>query len=153
MVKVNLRSHSPDVRKLLLDGVERTARTAAQRAKAPEPTFRYLGGTGAVVSDPALANRLATVLKPLFAGRLFLIPEAVPPAPSSEDFSEFIDAGVPSVFFGIGSYDPAMIADYAKRGAALPVNHSPYFQPQPAPSIRTSVTVLTLAVLEVAGVK
>jgi hippurate hydrolase len=51
---------------------------------------------------------------------------------------------------GIGSFDPAMIADYKQRGAALPVNHSPYYAPQPEPTIRAGVLALALAVIEVA---
>src|SRR3989344_223261 len=45
-VKVNLRSQSPEVRKLLQDGTARVARSAAAMGNAPEPTIRYLSGTG-----------------------------------------------------------------------------------------------------------
>jgi hippurate hydrolase len=70
---------------------------------------------------------------------------------ASDDFSEFVDAGVPAVFFGIGADDPKMLAEYQAQGKPVPVNHSPYFAPVPEPTIRSGVIVLTLAVMMVAG--
>jgi len=57
---------------------------------------------------------------------------------------EFIEAGVPSVFFIIGA---AMLAKYKAENKPVPVNRSPYFAPVPEPTIRIGVEVLTLAVL------
>ena len=37
-----------------------------------------------------------------------------PPLTASEDFSEFINAGVPSMFFNIGVYDPERVAARAQ---------------------------------------
>ena len=58
-------------------------------------------------------------------------------------------AGVPSLFFSIGGHDPARIAAARAKGEALPANHNPGFAPTPEPSIRTGVTAMTLAVLNV----
>jgi hippurate hydrolase len=65
----------------------------------------------------------------------------------SEDYSEFIAAGVASFFFTIGGSDPAAIAAAANGGPAVPDNHSPYFAPIPEPTIRTGVMAMSLAVL------
>jgi hippurate hydrolase len=147
-VKVNLRSHAQDVRDMLVAGVKRTAKATADMARAPEPTVTYLEGTAATVNDPALAKHIADVLKPVLGDRLLFVPAAAPPGAASEDYAEFVVAGVPSVFFGVGGYDPKRLADYKAKGQPVPVNHSPYFAPDPAGSIRTGVTVLTLAVLD-----
>jgi len=80
---------------------------------------------------------------------LNLLPATEPGFTASEDFSEFVDAGVPSLFFGIGGDDSAMLADYKAQAKPVPVNHSPYFAPVPEPTIRTGVMVLTPAVLMV----
>src|SRR3546814_1607415 len=45
------------------------------------------------------------------------------PMSGSEDFSEYVDAGVPSLFFGIGGYDPAVLADLKAKGEPAPTNH------------------------------
>ena len=70
---------------------------------------------------------------------------------ASEDFSEFIGAGVPAVFFGIGGTDPQVLADAKAKGISVPVNYSPLFAPVPEPAIKTGAAVLTLAVLTVAS--
>jgi hippurate hydrolase len=150
VVRVNLRSHAPEIRSLLREGVERTAKSSAMLAKAPPPTIRYLGGAAAVVNDQALVKHISAALAPVFGSRLTVVPAYLPPFPASEDYSEFIEAGVPSLYMGVGSFDPAMIADFKKRGQALPVNHSPFYAPQPEPTIRSAVMALTLAVIEVA---
>ncbi len=148
-LKLTLRSYSPAVRKLLVDGVERTATATAAMAGAPPPDITHPHGAASVHNDGALAARAAALLEPVFGASLHFIPATVPGFTASEDFSEFVDAGVPSVYFGIGGDDPTMLADYQRRGQPVPVNHSPYFAPVPEATIRTGVTTLTLAVLMV----
>jgi amidohydrolase len=150
-LKLTLRSFTPEVRQLLLDGVKTTARAAAQMANAPAPTISDLGGTASVRNDSALAARASAVLKTALGDKATFVPASMPGFTASEDFSEFVDAGVPAVFFNIGGDDPAMLAQYKAQGKPIPVNHSPYFAPVPEPTIRTGVMVLTLAVLMVSG--
>lgn len=148
-LKLTLRSFSPEVRKTLNDGVARTAKAVAEMANAPPPEVKRLHGTDAVRNDDTLADSTGAVIKAAFGDKAQLVPAYAAPGSASEDFSEFVDAGVPSVFYGVGGDDPNMIADYKARGVPLPVNHSPYFAPVPEPTIRTGVTVLTLSVLTV----
>ena len=71
-----------------------------------------------------------------------------PPGTPSEDYSEFVSAGVPSMFFNIGVYEPERVAAArAGNGPPLPTNHSPLFAPVPEPTIKTGVEAMTLAVL------
>jgi len=73
---------------------------------------------------------------------------ATPPGTPSEDYSEFINAGVPSMFFNIGVYEPERVASARNgTGPQLPGNHSPLFAPVPKPTIETGVEAMTLAVL------
>jgi hippurate hydrolase len=73
---------------------------------------------------------------------------AVPPITASEDFSEFVNAGVPSMFFFVGVLSPQEVADSRKPGGKpLAFNHSPFFAPVPEPSIRTGVEAMSVAVL------
>jgi hippurate hydrolase len=148
LLKLTLRSFSPQVRKLLLDGVQRTATASALLANAPAPEVRIVSGTGAVVSDEALANRTAEVFERAFGNAFTFQPSNAEPGSASEDFSEFIAAGIPSVLFGVGVSDPAAVAAAQAGGPPVPVNHSPYFAPVPEPSIKTAVRAMSLAVLE-----
>jgi amidohydrolase len=152
-LRVTTRSYSESVRKLLFDGVATTAKAAAMMAHAPAPDIVLESGSPTVINDEALAARTAAVLTAaLGADRVTLQPTATPGITGSEDFSEFINAGVPhAVWFMIGGHDPKMLADYQAAGKAVPTNHSPFFAPLPGPTIRTGVEVLTLAVLTVAG--
>lgn len=148
---LTLRSHDDATRKLLIDGVERTARAAAAMARAPEPAITHPSGTNAVHNDSALSARTAAVMAAAFGKDAAYVPPTLPGGNASEDFSVFIDEGVPSVFFAVGGYDPAMIARYKAEGKPLPVNHSPFFAPVPEPTIKRGAETLALAVLTVAG--
>jgi len=150
-LKLTLRSHDDATRQRLIEGVTRTANAVAAMAGAPAPTVEHPGGASAVYNDIGLADRSAGVLQAAFGKDVHFMPAYMPAGSPSEDFSEYIHAGMPAVFFGIGGDDPAMLAKYKAEGKPVPVNHSPYFAPVPEPSIKRGVETLALAVLMVAG--
>jgi hippurate hydrolase len=152
-LQLTLRSYDPEVRKVLNDGVVATANAVAMMAHAPEPDIRHPFAANPVHNDSALAAAMATMLKTALGdGNVSLVPEEKPGWTASEDYSEFVDAGMPhSVYFSIGGYAPETITKYKAEGKPLPSNHSPFFAPVPEPTIRTGVQTLTLAVLSVAG--
>ena len=147
VLRGTIRSYTPAVREKLLAGVRRTAAAAATMAGAPAPDVSLEEGGLAVVNSEAVVTRTEAVLKAGFgADRV----RRVPPITASEDFSAFVNAGIPSMFFFIGVYDPKTIADSMQPGGKpLPFNHSPYFAPVPEPSIETGVKAMSLAVLNV----
>lgn len=152
-LQLTLRAFDPAVRTLLNEGVDRTARAVAAMARAPAPDIRRPYGTAPVVNDDALAARAAGLLaQALGPDRVTLLPASAPGGSASEDYSEYVAAGLTrSVYFGIGGHSPATIARYQAAGGPLPVNHSPFFAPDPEPAIRAGVKTLSLAVLMVAG--
>ena len=60
-------------------------------------------------------------------------------------------AGVPSMFFRIGVYEPERVAARPARATACNcrATNSPLFAPVPKPTIETGVEAMTLAVLSV----
>jgi hippurate hydrolase len=138
-----IRTFKPAVRAKLLAGIERTAKAAAAMSDAPAPEIRITEGAKAVMNDPALVATAEKVLKAAFGDKL----RTSPPGTPSEDFSEFANAGVPSMMFNIGVYEPERWAAANSSGIPLPGNHSPLFAPVPKPTITTGVTAMTLAVL------
>ena len=145
MLRGTIRSYKPEVREKLLEGVRRTANAAAAMAGAPAPEITLRAGGLAVVNDEAVVARTEIVLKAAFAGKYV---QRVPPITASEDFSEFVNEGVPSMFFFIGVSDPQAVAESLRPGGKpLPFNHSPFFAPMPEASIKTSVQAMSLAVL------
>ena len=141
-----IRSFKPEVRAKMLAGVERTAKAVAAMSNAPEPLVTITEGIKAVINDPGLVATAEKVLKAAFGDKL----RPSPPVTPSEDYSEFINAGVPSMFFRIGVYEPERVAAAREgEGPQLPSNHSPLFAPVPKPTIETGVEAMTLAVLSV----
>jgi amidohydrolase len=147
-IRGTVRTQDAAVREKILAGVERTVKAVVDMAGASPADVKITPGGKMVVNDAALTERTAVVFKAAFGKN------AVPqdkPGSASEDYSEFILAGVPSVYFGIGGYAPAEIAKAQAEGRSVPTNHSPFFAPTPEPTIRTGVEAMTLAVLNVVG--
>ncbi|WP_454714457.1 amidohydrolase [Caulobacter segnis] len=143
-----IRTQDAAVRDKILAGVQRTAKAVAAMAGAPEPELKLTPGGKMVVNDADLTARTGAVLKAAFGAKAVLQDK---PGSASEDYSEFVLAGVPSVYFGIGGYAPAEIEKLKAEGKPVPTNHSPFFAPTPEPTIRTGVEAMTLAVLGVVG--
>lgn len=146
-VRGTIRDYDQATREKLIAGVIRTAKAEAIMAGAPEPEIS-IGAqrTDAVLNDPGLADRTGPVFKAAFRSAAVLEPR---PITASEDYSAFVEAGVPSLDFHIGVYDPQRVAAAKAGGAPLPPNHSPYYAPVPEPTIRTGVEAMTLAVMNV----
>ena len=139
-----IRTFKPEVRAKILAGVERTAKAVAAMADAPPPEINLTEGAKPVINDPAVVATAEKVLKVAYGDKF----RTSPPATASEDFSEYADSGVPSMFFNIGVYEmERFVAAQNKSGPPLPANHSPMFAPVPKPTIETGVTAMTLAVL------
>ena len=138
-----IRSYKQEVRAKMWAGIERTAKAAAAASGAPPPDIKIEEGTKAVMNDPDVVATAAKALKAAFGDKL----RATPPGTASEDFSEYVGAGVPAMFFNIGVYEPERVAAARDGGPPLPGNHSPLFAPVPKPTIETGVTAMTLAVL------
>jgi len=145
-IRGTIRSYDNDTRLKMLAGIERTAKAVAMMAGAPEPDITLSEGPRAVVNDDALAARSGAVLKAAFGDKARLMSE---PGSASEDYSEFVKAGVPSFYFGIGGLDPAMLRKAAADKTPVAGNHSPLFAPVPEPSIRTGAEAMSLVLLDV----
>ncbi len=145
VLRGTIRSYQPQVREKLLAGVRRTAQAAAMMGGAPEPLVELAPGGSAIVNNEALVQRTTAALKATMGGPQ-IVP--VPPITASEDFSEFLNAGVPGMMFFVGVSAPDEVAAAMKPGGKpLAFNHSPFFAPVPEPSIKTGVQAMSIAVL------
>jgi hippurate hydrolase len=146
VVRGTIRSYDTDVRTRLKAGLVRTANAVAVMSGAPAPKVDFTEGATAVVNDDALVARTAPVFQAAFADKAVLMKL---PGAASEDYSEFVLAGLPSFYWSLGGYDPAKVEEARRTGVPLPVNHSPYFAPVAEPSVKTGVEAMTLAVINV----
>ncbi len=150
-VRGTIRSYSPEVREKILAGVRRIANASAAMADAPAPEVELIAGGVAIDNNDALVKRTEGVWKQAFGDANV---QRMPAMTASEDFSQFVNAGVPGIFFFTGVYDPKAVAEaYKPGGKPLAFNHSPYYAPVPEPSIKTAAQALTLAVMNVMGAK
>ncbi|MEG1736249.1 MAG: amidohydrolase, partial [Comamonas sp.] len=132
-----IRTYKSEVRSKLHDGIERSAKAQAAMSGAPAPDIKLTKGSDAVVNDAALVNRTVRLFKAALGDKNVL---PIPPATASEDFSDFINQGVPSMFYILGVSDPKKVAQASQPGGKpLPFNHSPFFAPEPEPTFKTGV--------------
>jgi amidohydrolase len=134
---LTVRSYTPAVRKHLLSAIERVAKAEAEAADAPKPPLvQVVESTDALYNDPKLAERLSEVLaRTLGPGDVV----KAPPIMASEDYSYFVEAGVPSFYFWLGVANPAKFQEAKASGVELPSNHSPFFAPDMEPSLKTAI--------------
>jgi amidohydrolase len=134
---LSVRSYTADVRKHLLSAIERVVNAEAVAAGAPKPPLvQDVESTGAVYNDPKLSERLSQALIQVFGAQNV---EKLPPNMASEDYSYFVQAGVPSFYFSLGVADPAKFKEAQAGGAQMPSNHSPFFAPDMEPSLKTAI--------------
>lgn len=135
---LTVRTYNPDVRKQVLAAIARIAKGEAEAAGAPRaPQIERYEGTDAVYNDPALATRLQSVLQSAVGKENV---GAVPPTMTSEDYSVFVQQGIPSFYFELGGTDPQKYAEAKAAGTTLPSNHSPLFAPDVDPALHTGIT-------------
>jgi amidohydrolase len=133
-----VRSYKPDVRQHLLAGIERVAKAEAMAAGAEKmPLVEKYESTSAVYNDPVLTQHLAATLEGVL-GKGTVVTED--PIMTSEDYSYFVEQGVPSFYFTLGVADPQKLAEAKAAGKQLPSNHSPLFAPVAEPSLKTGMT-------------
>ncbi|HEU4416985.1 MAG TPA: amidohydrolase [Candidatus Angelobacter sp.] len=133
-----VRSFKPDVRQHLLAGIERVAKAEAMAAGAEKmPLVEKYESTSAVYNDPLLTQHLASTLESAL-GKGSVVTED--PIMTSEDYSIFVEQGVPSFYFTLGVADPEKFASAHAAGKQLPSNHSPLFAPDADPALHTGIT-------------
>jgi amidohydrolase len=134
---LTVRTRNPDVRKQVLAAISRITKAEAEAAGAPKPPLiDHYEGTDLVYNDPALAQRLRGVLESALGKDNVVIEEPITP---SEDFSYFVEQGIPGFYFSLGGADPEKLAQAKASGTMLPSNHSPLFAPDVDPALHTGI--------------
>ena len=135
---LTVRTFKADVRKQVLAAIDRVVKGEAMAGGATrEPLIEHYEWTDAVFNDPALANRLRVPLETALGKQNVMTEEPITP---SEDYSYFVEQGIPSLYFSLGGADPDKLAEAHKAGTSLPSNHSPFFAPDVEPALRTGIT-------------
>jgi amidohydrolase len=139
---LTVRSYKPEIRQHLLTAVKRIANGEAEAGGAEKmPLIEKYESTSAVYNDPILSRHFAATLETAL-GKSNVVVQ--PPEIVSEDYSVFVEQGVPSFFFRLGVADPEKLRQAKAAGKELPSNHSPLFAPVAEPALRTGITAEVL---------
>ncbi len=134
---LTVRTRNAEVRKQVLAAISRITNAEAEAGNSPRPPLiDHNEGTDLVYNDPALAQRMRSVLDSALGKDNVVIEEPITP---SEDFSFFTAQGIPGFYFSLGGADPQKFAQAKASGAMLPSNHSPLFAPDVDPALRTGI--------------
>ncbi|HEV8541556.1 MAG TPA: amidohydrolase [Verrucomicrobiae bacterium] len=147
-LQLTLRSYSDSVSSNLIAGIKRVTRGLAEAAGLPEDRMPIVTvdeneHTPATYNDPALTQRLALVLQD-WLGRDAVVQEHA--QMGAEDFGLFgrTPDKIPICMLWLGSVP----SERMNSGQKLPSIHSALYYPDPEPTIKTGVTVLTAAMLD-----
>lgn len=148
---LTIRSFNDDVQEQILAALKRTADGIATAGGVPSDRMPVVTvqpeNSPVTYNNPELADRLRAVcVRTVGADSVVLThPEMV-----SEDFGLFGLEGhqIPTVMLRLGAVAPEKVAESKSTGKPLPSLHSAYFFPQPEPTIRTGVLVMTASVLD-----
>ncbi len=150
-LELTVRSYSEEVRRRTLEAIKRIARGEALAAGIPDGQLPVVkigkDPTPAVFNQPELTLRLAGVFKAWF-GETNVVQRKQ--SMGGEDFSEYgrTEAKIPCCMFALGAVRPETIKESERTGKPLPSLHSPFWAPAPEATIKTGVTAMTAAVLE-----
>lgn len=134
---LTVRTNKTEVRKQVLAAIARITVAEAEAAGAPRPPLvDAYEGTDLVYNDPGLAQRLRVALESALGKKNVVIAD---PITASEDFSYFVEQGIPGFYFSLGGADPEKLAQAKAAGTMLPSNHSPLFAPDVDPALHTAI--------------
>ncbi len=147
-LQLTVRSFKEEVRKKLLDSIERITINTARAAGVPEDRLPIIDGgvefTPALYNDPELTANTVKVLKAELGEQNVI---ELMPTTGGEDFSEYgrTDHKVPIFLMRLGT------APVGSDPATRPGLHSSLYYPVPESTIRTGVIAMTAAVLNLLG--
>ncbi|MBA3511985.1 MAG: amidohydrolase [Sphingomonas sp.] len=152
-LQLTVRSYTPEVRKLLLDGIRRIARGEAIAAGIPDDrmpvvTIREAEYTPATYNTEKLSNRALELFTQHFGQQRAI---KTPAVMGGEDFSRYwlADKSIESLIFWVGGTPLDKWKAAGGNPQKLPSLHSPFWAPEADTVIATATEALTLAALDV----
>ncbi len=152
-LQLTVRSYTPEVRKLLLDGIRRIVRGEAIAAGMPDDrmpvvTIREAEYTPSTFNTEKFSGRALELFAQAFGPQRAI---KTPAVMGGEDFSRYwlADKSIESLIFWVGGTPKAKWDAAGGSAAKLPSLHSPFWAPEAETVIATATEALTLAALDV----
>ena len=151
-LQLTVRSYKPEVRRRLLDGIERIVRGESIAAGIPDdrmPTVhsREDEYTPATFNTPALATRALALFRQHFGEKRAV---STPAVMAGEDFGRYLleDPSIESLIFWVGGTPQDQWDAAGGDPHKLPSLHSPFWAPDAEAVISTATEALTLLALD-----
>jgi hippurate hydrolase len=144
-MQLTVRSDNPEVRKKLLDGIDRVADGVGRSFGLPEELLPEVHRS-AVETTPPTINDSATAERVLAALSQQMGDEYMTVDPregmGAEDFAYFVQPGlgVKGMYFAVGGTPKDEVED-------APSHHSPFFRVEPGPSIKSGVEATVISAM------
>jgi len=149
-LQLNYRYFTRETDERLHSAIERTARGVAVAVGLPEErmpvlTEQYAGPP--ISNDPVLTSRVASAFRAALGEERA---RRVERCTYSDDFAQFglEQPGIPLCYFLLGTVGHDTPSPTDAAGTFHPGIHNPGFAPVPEPTIKTGITAMTAAVLE-----
>jgi hippurate hydrolase len=150
-LQLTVRTYGDESRRRTLEAVQRIVRGCAITAGIPDDLMPVvkMGAdyTPSLYNDPKLTERVVAVLSRQFGETNVVTKE---PGTGAEDFSRYgrTEEKIPIFMFNVGAVNHEVYAKAMKEGTVLPSLHSSHWAPDPEPTIKTGITALTAAALD-----
>jgi amidohydrolase len=152
-LQLTVRSYTPQVRKLLLDGIRRIVRGEAIAAGMPEDkmpvvTIREAEYTPSTFNTQPLSDRALALFGERFGAERAI---KTPAVMGGEDFSRFwlADPKIQSLIFWVGGTPREAWAKANGDQSKLPSLHSPFWAPDADAVISTATEAMTALAIDV----
>ena len=150
-MQLTVRSDNPDVRTLLLDGIDRVADGVGRSFGLPDELLPEVHRspvqtTPPTINDTATAERLLAAVGSKMGEEYLVVTKRQ--GMSGEDFAYFVQPGlgVKGVYFSVGGTPKNELDD-------APSHHSPFFKVEPEPSIKSGVEAMVISAVELMPAK
>jgi amidohydrolase len=154
-LQLTVRSYTPEIRRQLLDGIQRITRGEAIAAgmpedRMPEVTIREAEHTPATVNSSGLTQSTAALFRSHFGEERV---RQMRPVMAGEDFGRYrlADPSIESLIFWVGGVPQDRWQAANGEAARLPSLHSPFWAPEPDAVISTATEAMVVAALGVLG--
>lgn len=151
-LQLTLRSYNPDVRNQQIAAIKRITKGIALSAglsenEHPEVIVHESESIPSTYNNPELATRVTASIKKAIGEDNTLKAE---PVMAGEDFGLFgrTDENVPITIFWLGGVNPTEYESAIKNGTKLPSLHSSKFAPDYPLTIKTGVTAMSQAAVD-----
>lgn len=141
VMELNLRTYSEETEAQVLAAIDRIVRGECAAAGSPqEPEFEFHDGFPVTVNDDDASERVRVAFAEHFGDDL----QPIERQTACEDFAVIPEAfGTPYVYWGLGG-GHAEAAAGGEEGT-IPASHSPFFAPEPGPTLQAGTEAIIVA--------